>query len=618
MLDMIVLGPHVRAALGPDVGPSVHDGGRIDPDPDDDEGHASADADDTTPPPSRSASPFGLPRDGLSPEAGSALDRARVGVSSILGSVGAPPLTADGMGPECPEIDEAPEAYLGSVERLASSHAVLLDSTRSALAVVGTGTAVRLGLGPVSCDGYGGGGASRAERAWAARWARNGDGGDAGDTGGSSEADEGGAPSQAEAGGGARRFPALSMHRLRVAVHRSIAEAASSLLDVLDSTAPLLQEDEGCSAGWRDFGNDLRHSLDEPPVLTLSLLAGWADGLSGLLSRVLSACLSESAVACYNSQPRGPLEGAVRRSARLAEERASYLAGASGARPNAAGGTGPDAASDPASRRRAAGVAAMRNTLEAAMISLLAFDQVVGGGDVPALPGDADRAASRGDDGLDSSDGWWAHFATLLERAVDSASRFDEEFMRPDGDADGPGGGRTGADDGAAAPADAAGSREDQREVIVSDALPREAPPTTTRDGMVEARHPEDRVLVFSGSGTRAAQRRRARRGGADVRPPAAPARRAEADRADLMDDLRSRLRLMGMREEVEVVRDEGGAGGVDGPVDGGTSTAGGDAAPATSRPLFMGVSGAMLSELTGALEVHSRGGGGGVGDEIG
>ena len=74
----------------------------------------------------------------------------------------------------------------------------------------------------------------------------------------------------------------------------------------------------------------------------------------------------------------------------------------------------------------------------------------------------------------------------------------------------------------------------------------------------------------------------------------------------------------MGMREEVEVVRDEGGAGGVDGPVDGGTSTAGGDAAPATSRPLFMGVSGAMLSELTGALEVHSRGGGGGVGDEIG
>ncbi|EJK66915.1 hypothetical protein THAOC_12114 [Thalassiosira oceanica] len=60
-------------------------------------------------------------------------------------------------------------------------------------------------------------------------------------------------------------------------------------------------------AGWRtkrSQRNDLRHTLDGPPVLTLSQLAGWADGLAGLLSRVLSACLAESC--------RGELRGWTR------------------------------------------------------------------------------------------------------------------------------------------------------------------------------------------------------------------------------------------------------------------------------------------------------------------
>lgn len=76
-------------------------------------------------------------------------------------------------------------------------------------------------------------------------------------------------------------------------------------------------------------------------------------------------------------------------------------------------------------------------------------------------------------------------------------------------------------------------------------------------------------MLVFWGGGTRVA-RRRARCGAADDRPPAAPfvsqVLMVEAHRVDLMGDLR-------MREEVEVVRVEGGAGGVDGdcshPIDG-------------------------------------------------
>ena len=76
-------------------------------------------------------------------------------------------------------------------------------------------------------------------------------------------------------------------------------------------------------------------------------------------------------------------------------------------------------------------------------------------------------------------------------------------------------------------------------------------------------------MLGFWGGGTRVA-RRRARCGAADDRPPAAPfvsqVLMVEAHRVDLMGDLR-------MREEVEVVRVEGGAGGVDGdcshPIDG-------------------------------------------------
>ena len=563
---MIVLGPHVLSALGPEAGvggTAGHD------DADDaDGGHASSSDGD---PPPRAASP--------------ALGRVRAGVSSVLGSVGAPPLTSGRRGPveawsdrQIEDLDDL-EAYVGSVGRLASSHACLIGRMRSALADVGTGTAVRLGLGPAAGDGRRG--VSRAERAWAARHARESDSGGGGGERGGKTPKAGRTPP-----------PALSMHRIRTALHRSIADAALSLLDVLDLTT----HEAECPRRWKDFGGDLRHSLDEPPVLTLSQLAGWVDGLAGLLSHVLSSCLADSAA----GDGREPLECAVRRSTRLAEERASYLEGvASGTLPHAAGGTGPD----PASRRRAAGVAAMCDALEAARISLLAFE-LAGGGGV-----EEGRVESRVDGGLDSSDGWWAHFARLLERVAASASEFEEEFVRPDVPADVP----DDADDGAGvSSADVVGPR-DELEVIVSDAPYKDAPPMT-RDG---AEHPGDRVLVFSGSGTRAAGRR-ARRG-MDDRPPSAPfareVRRAQAHRADLMDDLRSRLRSMGIRREVEVVRPDDCEDGEGGRDDGGLSTGGGDVAPTTSRPLFMGVSGAMLTELTGALEIHSRREGG---DEIG
>ena len=127
-------------------------------------------------------------------------------------------------------------------------------------------------------------------------------------------------------------------------------------------------------------------------------------------------------------------------------------------------------------------------------------------------------------------------------------------------------------------------------------------------------------MLVFWGGGTRVA-RRRARCGAADDRPPAAPfvsqVLMVEAHRVDLMGDLR-------MREEVEVVRVEGGAGGVDGdcshPIDGKARRREGTVWPrrradrceptAVSRPLFIGFLGAMLFEQTGALEIQSQGGG--------
>ena len=483
--------------------------------------------------------------------------QARVEISKLLGSIGAPPLISSVTGATTEEVvninttpntrEESVQTYLDNIVELATSHTELLKTMQSCLHMLTIGTGVRLGIGPNNIPG-----SRRAERAWLERKLRQHD--------------------TAEAVIMESYRPRLTLHRCRQIVHHAIVDQTSSLHSIACGQRVNF---EGVT-DWDDFVHDLKHTIESNCVLTLSQLTKWVDSVGQFLRALLSEFLFEET----QSKSRTATI-TIANSVQMARERNVFLQSAFSMSSSSTTTSCED------NLKRATGnkdgidmnnlIGALKSNLEGAHVSLWAFEE----------------SRTRSEECSESErKKWLVELRDLVERLYSTMSELDKLLLPRSSDEE----------------------SKDKTDESPSDNTIDEhctAPPSAilVSDGAGvddEARYsvngtkktvPLDKTLIFSGNGSHKRSQiskdkpaRRPVKSQNMSRPP------SFFNETVLLRDLQSRLKTMGLAEEYEVVAATERHQST--PV--GRSKS--QSRQGTDLPMFLGVSGPALAELSSAM----------------
>ena len=570
---------------------------------------------------------------------------ARLQVSMALGSIGAPALDIYLGSSSFSDNQSASSALnndhhaqnnnLDIILDMTSTHVELLQTMNCTIQAMNIGASVQLGLVPININTHSSIGngrvVARAEKAWIARRLKqhnNDQSKSLNDT--------------CSMGNGHNYQPRLALQKLRNILHRTIADHASSLQSVLNSIQQIEEDGEYDSTRgeWGDFTNDLQHSTQQPTnmVLTISQLSGWVTHLGRFLSFVLSECLSRENLVrlLAGSSTSSVVRMNMMNSLQFARERMLFLhsacplscqsAPAYNSNLNTLGddtngitadnnrNVGDDSQCTNQRRQRQNAmkmIESIQATVEAARVSLWAFEQSY-----------LDMGTDTNSDGCMSFDGvsrtesgagenWWSQFKDMMERSYATIPEFEEQFLVP----------QIESSNEEALESNASELTQGENDVIVECSEHVSNATGTSRDGNLEetqdlggldSKH-DDKTLVFSGSGIKRRTQRDTKqsapktsssepRSGILVPPPMSF---SPADQMMLLRDLQQRIKTMGIAEEHEVVnmdktcRDEvkrGQAKSAKNQKDNNRRENN------KARPLFMGVSGSLLAELSSAM----------------
>lgn len=507
----------------------------------------------------------------------------RLEVSKLLGSIGAPPLfSPDNCGTnknvrganeesrahhnseEAMMIDTekqhtkqgSVQIYLDSVVELATSHTELLQTIQSCLHMLTVGTGLRLGIGPNNIPA-----SRRAERAWLERKVRS---------------------QNASKESMMKSYkPKMTLHRYRQILHHAIVDQTTSLQNIVAEHAVNFS---GIS-GWDEFVHDLKHTVESNCVLTLSRLTKWTEHVGKYLGATLSELFSPSRLKfslLEKAHYVGSETATIASSVQEARERIIFLQSAFSMPSSGATKSCEDDLTRACGREDGRDVNnvidLLKSNLEGAHISLWAFEE----------------AHSRSEESEPDWKDWLGKLHDLVERSYSTMSELDNLVLpRSTGDESG-------------STAIKPESNEIQDSIVTTPSAIHVSDEASVDEEVLHSTFetkqnvPLDKTLIFTGNGShrrsQTSKNQAARSSSKSRNMPPPP---SIYDQNVLLRDLQSRLKTMGLAEEYEVVAV------TEPPDDAPTST--GSKMFRQSRqkndlPMFLGVSGPALAELSSAM----------------
>ena len=560
------------------------------------------------------------------------IEDARLEVSKLLGSIGLPPLTTmTSMNASSSHshhqllVMHPPHAI-----EFANAHIDLLHSMHSVLDTLRSGTSLRLGLG-VSGDG----GdcrrhvVSRVEKAWIMRHRRlhqllleevglsitptkindSNDNNNYDDVSTTNHRNDNGicdgrvksAPKDDSATVSTKtKRMVLTFQKLRNILHRAVVDQAMSFHDTLkdfhDNFTPTTTTMTALFEEWGIFVNDLRHTSHNAPPLTLSRLSNYIDKLGSYLSFSLSVLLvvdSDKFDNITNSWCSSS-DSSIKRSIQFANERSAYLQSAC---PMSHLHYDEDETAAMRQENGATGsvdnillLKNLQDTFQAARISLW------------AAVGQSQRTSPDEDEINDARD-WWSQFKYYIEcscslipvieaqyhHLIEKTAIVNEQRRKEGADEDN---------------ADLVNNSRCNNVVeVLEDAGKTTTLPNHRSDKLLNYL---DKTIVFSGSGVGTSHnvtQQSIIREKAESSVSGRPARAfTMMDQTMLLQDLERRLKSMGLVMEHEVTMDTLTEFGNNK----GDDTISENPAMMQRNPLFLGVSGSLLLELTSAINTNN------------
>jgi hypothetical protein len=472
-------------------------------------------------------------------------EETRLGVSRILGSIGAAPLIS------CPLMswnlnssdtgfDGSTIAYLDVTFQLASSHADLIRTISDALELLSTSTSLRLGLGPAHFGSERV--VSRSEKTWAERQLN---------------------------------YPRLALSKSRRTLHQTMIDQASTLRAMLTSTL-----DNAEYAQWDLFISDMQYfsqASQNAPVLTLAKLSVWLNGLRDMLSFVMSQFLSQSCIKLVIQPQNNRWTNQAVQSSQFARERIHFLQSTFKLHPclEVDCFTLPTSklSKDKRTGQALKMIHQLHSKLEAAQVSLWAMSQSFL----------EEQEQSTNSDSEDPNV-WCSQLKELLSQTEMTVNHFQSAFLP------------------APLQNEEATKQEENLpcEIGTTDNIPHTmelVDDTPTNDDVTIANNSSscdehaDKTWIFSGSGVHKKSQ------------PASGTRKRDHDinqmfdQTMLMRDLQKRLGTLQLAKEHEVVR-------LDASEDNDSTVAGSSVSERQALPFFMGVEGALMSEFE-AFTLH-------------
>lgn len=499
--------------------------------------------------------------------------QARLDVSKIIGSIGVP-LQAFSTDCCCTNDNETMQSHNGngdiianinaaqhnigdqesvrnhfnSIVELATSHAALIETMKSCLHMLSIGTGVRLGIGPNNIPA-----SRRAERAWLARQLRQHD-------------------TTQQAGREIPHRPQLTLHRCRQILHNAIIDQAKSL----QSVGALGVTFDGMT-DWDDFVQDLTYTMNSRCVLTLSQLSKWIDNLSMFLGNILSSNLLWRGL--YQETY---LRMNISNSLQMAKERIVFLQSAFSLRNEESlvkspgkKNNGPDVNNI---------IDALKSTIDGAYVSLWAFEE------------------TRSEECSKEWKQWLGDLNDLVKRSSSMVKELEDNLLLSSEVGLSSGGERIdAADESLVDIEDGELCTAPTSAVLVSDGTSKSKVPLLS-DNEIERNVPFDKTLIFSGNGCHTISRILKTKAESPMksRNASKPSSFTTFHRTVLLQDLQSRLKTIGLADEYEVVAatespdDE--VMEIEGRMRSHPSTS------CTDLPMFLGVSGTALAELTSSI----------------
>ena len=444
--------------------------------------------------------------------------------------------------------EESVQNYFDCIVELAMSHTSLLQTIQSCLHVLTIGTGLRLGIGPKDAS-------RRAERAWLARKLRQRN-----TTGVADEAS----------------YPKLTFYRCRQILHNAIVDQTTSLQNLLSRHGVNF---DGIT-DWGDFIHDLRHTMDFNCVLTLSQLTKWTDSLGKFLGNILSQYLTQNFVwrILEETNPFDLIRATISSSVQMAKERIVFLQTAFSLSPSGTSHAHEDilaqARENPGMQNL---IDTLKFSLDRARVSLWAFEE----------------ALTRSDKSE------WRNWFGELNDLVDGSSRTMREL------------------DNLLLSSEGWASNEERTDAIHLDININEEHHTLTPSAMLvsngthvdeetnpsdEIKHslPLDKTLIFTGNGSHKRpqiRKAKAARNTANSQNVSQPQSFDTFNHTILLRDLQSRLKTFGLADEFEVVTASESPHRY-----GRTNRVSQTTSPRANLPIFLGVSGSALAELSSVI----------------
>lgn len=535
-----------------------------------------------------SATPAAPSRSPLESTCTDMLFNKRLEVSKFLGSIGAPPLfspddncvtdnnnyvreanvksQAHHSSVEAMMIDterqrtdeESVQIYLDSVVELATSHTELLQTIQSCLHMLTVSTGLHLGIGPNNLPA-----SRRAERALLERNLRS-----------HNVSKESMIKSYK---------PTMTLHRYRQILHHAIVDQTTSLQNIVAQhgvNAPGITD-------WNELVHDLKHTLESDCVLTLSRLTKWTELVGKYLCATLSQLLSPSHLKLLllrKTLYAGSKTATIASSMQEAKERIIFLQSAF-SMPSSSTAKSFESSTTSA-RGKEDGrhlnnlIDSLKSNLEGAHISLWAFQE----------------SHSRSEDSESDWKDWLGKLNDLVERSHSTMSELDNLVLP------------SSSSDESESTAYKSASNEIQDDNCITttpSAIHVSDGASVDEEGLhstCEPKHkvPLDRTLIFTGNGShkrsQTLKKEAARSSSKSRNMPPAP---SFYDQNVLLRDLQNRLKTMGLAEEYEVVAAPEAPD--DAPKSNGSKMFR-QSRQKNDLPMFLGVSGSALAELSSAM----------------
>lgn len=510
--------------------------------------------------------------------------QARLDVSKIIGSIGVP-LQAFATYCYCTNDNETMQSHNGngeitninaaqhnmniddqesvrshfnSIVELATSHTALIETMQSCLHMLSIGTGVRLGIGPNNIPA-----SRRAERAWMTRQLRQHD-------------------TTQQAGIKIPHRPQLTLHRCRQILHNAIVDQAKSL----QSVGAIGVTFDGMT-DWDDFVQDLTYTMNSGCVLTVSQLSKWIDNLAMFLADILS----------HNLPWRGLDKEAYLRmnisdSLQMANERIVFLQSAFSLRNEERLVKSPDKKNNGPDVNNIIG--ALKSTIDGAYVSLWAFEE------------------TRSEECSKSEwKQWLGDLSDLVKRSSSMVKELEDNLLLSSEVGLSSGGERIdAADESLVGIEDGELCTAPTSAVLVSDGTSKSKVPLLS-DNEIERNVPFDKTLIFSGNGchTTTTSRILKTKAGSPMksRNASKPSSFTTFHRTVLLQDLQSRLKTIGLADEYEVVAVAATESPDDEVMEIEDRMRSQPSTSCTDLPMFLGVSGSALAELTSSIRCHQE-----------